>query len=104
MTETTFKITTPHSDGCMHCGWFFPNGWRGVGPLEKRDRAGRRAGKREGFLPDWFVLMCNSPGCNGRAAVPVRLVTDFAESLDPSIDFHHSSPLALAAAAAAAVG
>jgi hypothetical protein len=82
---TTFKITVPHTEGLDHHDWFFPNGWRGVGPVERRDRAGRAPGKRVGYFPEWFVLMCNMPDCAGRAVVPVSLITDHANASDPAV-------------------
>lgn len=84
--RVTFKVIVPHADDCQRYGWFFPNGWRGIGPIEKRDRAGRAAGKRRGYFADWFVLACNSPGCPGRATIPVSFITNHADDSDPSVD------------------
>lgn len=83
--QTDFKITVPHSPDYHRIGWFFPNGWRGIGPTERRDRAGKRAGKRDGYFPEWFVLACNSPRCGGRALVPVSVLTDHADQRDPDV-------------------
>ena len=80
--QTAFKITVPHKVDDWRHDWYFPNGWRGIGPVEKRDRAARRVGKRSGYFPDWFVLACNNPNCPGRAVVPVWVVTDFADRMD----------------------
>lgn len=79
----TFKVTVPHNPKMDRHEWFFPNGFLGVGPIEQRDRAGRARGKRGGYFPDWFALMCNYPGCDGRAVVPVSFLTDHANSQDP---------------------
>lgn len=88
----TFKVTVPHAAACRGFGWFFPAGWRGIGPTERRDRAGRLAGKRRGhYLPDWFVLACNDAHCNGRAVVPVSLVIDHADAADPSVRRHEAA-------------
>jgi hypothetical protein len=88
-----FKITVPHSDHDWH-QWFFPNGWSGVGPVEDRDRAGRARGKREGFFPSWFVLMCNNPDCPGRAVVPVSMLIDHADECDPQVTTTPPQPTA----------
>lgn len=84
MSAVTFKITTPHNTGSRfkRHGWFFPNGWRDVGPVENRDRAGRLQGQRPGSFPAWFVLMCINRDCAGRAVVPVKVLTDFADQAD----------------------
>jgi hypothetical protein len=78
----TFKVTVPHTTGLRYHEWFFPNGWRGIGPVEQRDRAGHRKGKRVGYYADWFVLACNNIDCAGRAVVPVRFLTDHADAND----------------------
>jgi hypothetical protein len=84
--EIDFKITVPHAPTASdRHDWFFPNGWRGVGPVEQRDRGGKLRGKRTGYLPDWFVLMCNNPDCPGRAVVPVQVLTDHADLRDPEV-------------------
>lgn len=80
-----FKIITPHDPEVEWHGWFFPNGWRGIGPVAAFDRAGRAAGSRKGIFPDWFVLMCNNPGCPGRAIVPVSTITDLANDRDEAV-------------------
>jgi len=80
---TTFKITVPHDERAGFHHWFFPNGWRGVGPVERRDNGGKRQGARTGHFSEWFVLMCNNTECPGRAVVPVSLITDHADRLDP---------------------
>lgn len=81
-----FIITVPHAETrSLHHEWFFPNGWRGIGPVERRDRAGKAAGERKGYFPEWFVLMCNDPDCPGRAAVPVAVLTDHADERDPAV-------------------
>lgn len=83
-TQVTFLVTVPHAETKMsRHDWFFPNGWRGVGPIEHRDKGGRRQGQREGYYPPWFVLMCNNPDCPGRAVVPVSVLTDYADAHDP---------------------
>ena len=79
----TFRITTPHTPGTNWHAWYFPNGYRGVPPTERRDRAGRRAGKRDAYFPEWLVLQCNNSECAGRAVVPVAFVLDHADSQDP---------------------
>lgn len=84
MSDRTFRITVPHSKSCRHPEWFFPNGWRGTGPTEQRDRDGRLRGVRSGNFPDWFVLACNDIRCEGRAVVPVSYITDHADALDPA--------------------
>ena len=78
----TFRITVPHDRPGEFHEWFFPNGYRGIPPVEERDRAGRARGRREGHLPAWFVLMCNNPDCSGRAVVPVSVLTDYADDQD----------------------
>lgn len=84
MSTTTFRITVPHSEGCPRFGgWFFANGWRGIGPTEQRDRGGRLPGTRQGRLPEWFVLTCKDPYCEGRAVVPASLIEEHARTLDP---------------------
>lgn len=78
----TFKITVPHNPDESFHRWWFPNGWRGVGPTERRDRGGRLAGKRDGHFPEWFVLGCNNTKCPGRAVVPVSVLTNYADAQD----------------------
>lgn len=80
-----FRITVPHTKGLDYHAWYFPGGWRGEGPTERRDAAGRAQGKRDGFFPEWFVLMCNNSECAGRAAIPVRVVLDIADAEDPIV-------------------
>jgi len=82
----TFKVTVPHDPNEDWHQWYFPNGQRGIGPIEKRDKAGRAKGKRDGFYPDWFVLACNNTGCSAEAVVPVRLVLDHADLSDPCVN------------------
>lgn len=79
----TFKIITPHSNTTDYHHWWWPNGYQGVGPTERRDRAGRRPGKRTGCFPEWFVLGCNNTACPARALVPVSVLTDLADRMDP---------------------
>lgn len=81
----TFKITVPHNPAEDWHQWWFPNGWRGVGPTEQRDKGGRRRGKREGYFPKWFVLGCNNTECDARAVVPVLVLLDFADAQDPAV-------------------
>jgi hypothetical protein len=81
-----FRVTTPHNGATDWHEWFFPNGWRDIGPTEQRDRAGRARGKRDGYMQKWFVLACNNTDCEARAVVPVSMVTDFADRLDPSVE------------------
>jgi hypothetical protein len=81
-----FKITVPHDESQDWHQWWFPiNGFRGDGPTEQRDRAGRARGKRDGWLPEWFVLACNNPQCDARAVVPVSVVSDLADERDPFV-------------------
>ena len=81
----TFRITVPHNPNTDWHQWWFPNGWRGVGPTEQRDRGGRARGKRECYLPEWFVLACNNTECDARAVVPVDLVLRHADTLDAMV-------------------
>ena len=83
--STNFKITTPHTPGLDYHYWWFPNGWRGVGPIERRDTAGRAQGNRRGYFGEWFVLGCNNTDCAGRAVVPVAMMLDLADGLDPEV-------------------
>ena len=80
---TTFRITVPHDGTAGFHMWFFPNGWRGLGPVERRDRRGYRQGKRRGYYSEWFVLACNNSACPGQAVVPVSFVIEHADALDP---------------------
>lgn len=82
--EVRFKLLVPHNDETNWHHWFFPNGWRGIGPIERRDRAGRAKGRREGYFPEWFVLACNNIDCPARAVVPVKVLTDHADAQDPN--------------------
>lgn len=91
MTERTaeydgvaFRVTVPHNPDADWHQWYFPNGWRGVGPTEARDAAGRAQGKRQGYFPPWFVLACNNTECEARAVVPVRFLTHFADATEQS--------------------
>ena len=83
--EVTFKITVPHAAELDFHQWYYPGGWRGIGPTEQRDRAGRRSEKRDLHLPPWFVLACNNTECPGRAVVPVSMLTDYADSQDRAV-------------------
>lgn len=85
MSTITFKIIAPHDRGERWHQWYFPNGWRGIGPTERRDEGGRLPGKRDGLFPEWFVLACNNPGCEARAVVPVKVLTDHADAQDPDV-------------------
>ena len=78
-----FKIITPHTPGLNYHHWWFPNGYLGIESTERRDRAGKRPGKRDGYFPEWFVLACNNTACEARAVVPVSFLLDHADSLDP---------------------
>ena len=82
---STFRITTPHTPGLDYHDWMLPMGWRGIGPTERRDATGRAQGKRSGYYPEWFVLMCNNGDCAGRAAIPATLVTGHANASDPEV-------------------
>ena len=84
-TEVAFKITTPHTPGEPWHEWYFPNVGSGEYATERRDRAGRLAGKRDAYFPEWLVLECNNRKCAGQAVVPVAFVTDFANKQDPEV-------------------
>lgn len=77
-----FKITVPHNEAEDWHQWYFPGQFQGHDVVEARDKAGRAQGSREGFFPAWLILACNNPECGGRAAVPVKFVTDHADSRD----------------------
>jgi hypothetical protein len=82
---TQFKITTPHTPGLDFHQWYFPNGWLGIDPTERRDKGGKLPGKRDGYFPEWFVLGCNNTPCEGRAVVPVELILTHADASDPEV-------------------
>jgi hypothetical protein len=85
--QAPFRITVPHefkAAGNFHM-WFFPNGWRGIGPTVRCDIRGYRQGLRKGYYPEWFVLACNNSDCPAQAVVPVRLIIDHADKLDPDV-------------------
>lgn len=83
----TFKITVPHDpDAGFHHWCWIPNGWREEPAFQRRDRAGNLQGRRSGYFPQWFVLICNNTECPGRAVVPVSVVTDLADRADPEAD------------------
>lgn len=87
-TDVTFRITVPHNTKLLRPDfhmWFFPNGWRDIGPVVRCDRRGYRQGIRKGYFPEWFVLACNNTECPGQAIVPVRLVIEHADGLDPAV-------------------
>lgn len=84
-TPVTFKITVPHSPDAEWHEWFFPNGWRGIGPIERRDRNGASRGSRDGFFQEWLVLACNNAECDGRAVVPMSFLLNHADSMDLAV-------------------
>lgn len=81
----TFKVIEPHNDSPYRHGWMWPNGWRGIGPVENRDKRGYAQGERVGYYPPWFVLACNNIDCPGRAVVPVQVLTDHADAHDTRV-------------------
>jgi hypothetical protein len=82
MSDLDFKITVPHNEAEDWHQWYFPGQYYPEQATENRDKAGRAEGKRQGYFPPWFILACNNTKCPGRAAVPVSLVTDHADSRD----------------------
>lgn len=83
--DVTFKVTVQHSPEAQWHEWFFPNGWRGIGPVERRDRRGSRQGERDGYYREWLVLACNNAECEGRAVVPISFLLDHADAMDPTV-------------------